>query len=297
MRNSFRQRSMRLPRASPYRSLRLISALLVLALLLIALDRAGMLGSLRTQAQSLLAPALAPLRRLGDSLAGAGQGLTDAQQLRDRLAALEQENAQLKAANIQVAALQLRLEQLETQLRIEQERPWQLIGADVSARSPDTGRRMLMLNAGADQGIRAGMAVLGQEGSSPPALIGVVEQAGPRSATVLLITDYSSSVSAKIYHDSLTFTGVVQGQWQVGSRLRLEEIDRAQPLQVGDTVFTAGLTAQFDAELPHAAILKDIPIGTVERVEVEGHNQVADVRPFVDPDRVAYAWVLLNQDE
>jgi len=67
-----------------------------------------------------------------------------------------------------------------------------------------------------------------------------------------------------------------------------------------DVVFRGGpvtLTAQLDTELPRSAILKDIPIGTVEQIQVDGHNLLADVRPFVDPDRVNYAWVLLSQDE
>ncbi|MBS1965945.1 MAG: rod shape-determining protein MreC [Chloroflexi bacterium SZAS-1] len=297
MRDSVRNRSMRLPRPSPYRSLTLIVSLLVLALLLLVLDQGGLLGPLRAQVQTVLTPLIQPLRRLGDSMGGVGQSLTEVQQLRDRVTALEHENSQLKAENIQVHELRQRLDQLEAQLRIEKERGWQLLGADVSARSPDGGRRMLMLNAGAEQHIRPGMAVLGQEGSSPPTLIGVVENVGPRSASVLLITDYSSAVSAKVYHQNSVATGVVQGQWQIGSRLKLEAIDRAQPLAQGDVVFTAGLTAQFDNELPRAAIVKDIPIGTIENIEIDGHNQTADVRPFVDPDRVTYAWVLISQNE
>lgn len=297
MRDSARNRSMRLPRSSPYRSLTLVVALIVLAVLLLTLDQGGLLGSFRSQVQTLLTPLLTPLRRAGDSLSGVGGSLGDVQQLRDRVAQLEQANSRLSAENIQVQELKLRLAQLETQLRIEQERPWQLLGADVSARSPDGGRRLLMLNAGADRGVKPGMAVLGQEGGSPPALIGVVETVGPRSASVLLITDYNSSVSAQVYHQGVIATGVVQGQWQVGSRLKLESIDRAQPLVDGDVVFTAGLTAQFDAELPRAAILKDIPIGTVEQIQVDGHNQSAGVRPFVDPERVTHAWVLLSHDE
>jgi rod shape-determining protein MreC len=114
---------------------------------------------------------------------------------------------------------------------------------------------------------------------------------------VLLITDFSSSVSALAYHSGGIATGVVQGQWQVGSRLRLEAIDRAEPLAVGDVVFTAGLSAQMDAALPRSAIVKGIPIGTVEAIQVDGHNQMADIRPFVDPDRASYVWVLLSQDE
>ena len=216
MRDSARNRSMRLPLPSPYRSLTLVAALLVLALLLLVLDQGGLLGPFRAQLQTLITPLVQPLRRLGDGLGGVGQSIADTQQLRDRVAALEQENSQLKAENIQIQELKLRLDQLETQLRIEKQHAWKLLGADVSARSPDGGRRLVMLNAGAEQGVRPGMAVLGQEGSSPPALIGVVEQAGPRSASVLLITDYSSAVSAKLYHQNTVATGAYSSQCMEG---------------------------------------------------------------------------------
>jgi rod shape-determining protein MreC len=297
MRDSARNRSMRLPRSSPYRSLTLVVALLVLALLLLVLDQGGMLGSTRAQIQTLLSPAMRALRQAGDSIGGVGQTLGDTQQLRERLTALEQENSRLKAENIQIQELKLQLDRLQTQLRIEKSRPWKLLGADVTARTPDGGRRVILLSVGSEQGVKPGMAVIGQEGSSPPALVGVVENVGPRSCSVLLITDFSSAVSAQVYHDSGLTTGVLQGQWQLGSRLRLEQVERTQPLAPNDIVFTAGLTAQLDTELPRSAILKDIPIGIVEQIQVDGHNLLADVRPFVDPDRVNYAWVLLSQDE
>jgi rod shape-determining protein MreC len=156
---------------------------------------------------------------------------------------------------------------------------------------------VVFLAAGSDQGVKPGMAVIGREGSSPPTLIGVIETVGPRSASVLLITDYSSVISVQVYRSGGVTRGIVQGQWQRGSRLKLREVDRAEPLAVGDIVKTAGLTADLDLDLPRAAIVKDIPIGTVETIETDGHSQVAELRPFVDPDRISYAWVLLNQDE
>jgi rod shape-determining protein MreC len=165
----------------------------------------------------------------------------------------------------------------------------------MTASTPDAGRRVVFLAAGSEQGVKPGMAVIGKEGSSPPALIGVVENVGPRSASVLLITDYSSAISVQIYRSDGVTRGVAQGQWQRGSRLKLRDVDRADPLRVGDTVVTAGLTARFDLDLPRAAIVKDIPIGTVESIQAEGRNEVADLRPFVDPDLVSYVWVLLNQ--
>jgi rod shape-determining protein MreC len=297
MRDSLRNRPIRLPRSSPYRSLTMVVSLVMLALLLLLLDQAGMLGATRAQIQSLLTPVMRALRQVGDGVGGVGQGLTEVAQLRDRVTALEAENSQLKASNLQLQELQLRLSQLETQLRIEKEQPWKLLGADVSARTPDGGRRVVMLAAGSQQGIKPGMAVIGKEGSSPPALIGVVENVGPRSASVLLITDFSSAVSAQVYHQNSIASGVVQGQWQIGSRLKFEGVDRADPLLANDVVVTAGLTARMDTTLPRAAIPKDIPIGLIETVEVDGHSQFADVRPYVDPDRVSYAWVLLSQDE
>ena len=297
MRDSARHRSIKLPRPAPYRSLTLVAMFVVAALLLVVLDQGGMLGTTRAQVQTWLSPVMGVLRQAGDGVSGVGQSLSEAQQLRERVTALEQENSRLKADNIQIQELKLELARLQSQLRIEQSRPWQLLGADVSARSPDGGRRVIILSTGSEQGVKPGMAVIGQEGSSPPALIGVVENVGPRSASVLLITDFSSSISAQVYHDGGATTGVVQGQWQVGSRLKLEQVERTQPLAQNDVVFTAGLTAQLDIELPRAAILKDIPIGTVEQIQVDGHNLLADVRPFVDPDRVRYAWVLVSQDE
>jgi rod shape-determining protein MreC len=297
MRDSVRNRPIKLPRPSPYRSLTLVVSLLVLALLLLVLDQAGMLGPLRSQAESLIGPALRGLRQVSDGVGGVGQGLSDVQRLNQENGALREENSQLKAQIIESQALKLENARLREQLRIEQERPWQLLGADVNTHTPDTGRRVLVLAAGQEQGVRPGMAVIAKEGSSPPALIGVVEAVGPRSASVLLITDYSSSVSAQIYRDVGVVSGIVQGQWQRGSRLLLEQVDREAALRAGDVVVTAGLTAEIDVDLPRAAIPKNVPIGTVETARADGQTQVAELRPFVDPDRVSYAWVILSQDD
>lgn len=297
MRDSVRRSSIKLSRSSPYRSLTLVVALFVLALLLLVLDQAGMLGQVRGQAESLISPALRTLRQLGDGLSGVGQGLSNVQQLQATITAQNEQISQLKAQAIENEALKFQLARLEQQLRIEQDHRWNMFGADVGAHTPDAGRRVLTLAAGSEQGIKPGMAVVAVEGSSPPALIGIVEETGPRSSTVLLITDYSSSVSALIYRQGSTISGLVQGQWQRGSRLLLEQVDRAAPLTPGDTVVTAGLTAQVGVNLPRAAIPRNVPIGTVEAARTDGPAQVAELRPFVDPDRVTYAWVILSQGE
>src|SRR5262245_16619171 len=107
MRDSVRNRPIKLPRPSPYRSPTLVVSLLVLALRLLVLDQAGMLGSLRSQAESLIGPALRGLRQVSDGVGGVGQGLSDVQRLSQENGALREENSQLKAQIIESEALKL----------------------------------------------------------------------------------------------------------------------------------------------------------------------------------------------
>lgn len=296
MRDTARNRSSRLNRSAPYRPIWLAVVLIVLALVLVLLDHAGSLGSLRAQGVSLLSPALGGLSGVGQSLGGLGQGLGDNDHLRAQVQQLQATVSALEAGRIKSEAALLENQQLRKELKIEQERPWKLLGASVAAHSPDVGRHTLLLTVGSAQGVEPGMAVIGQDGASPPALIGVVDTVQPNSASVLLITDYGSTISARVYHAGSVTDGVVQGQWQRGAWLKLDQIDRSAVLAPGDTITTAGLTARFGLDLPRASIPQNVPIGTVVSLSQQGHNQSADVRPYVDPSQVRYAWVILTAD-
>jgi rod shape-determining protein MreC len=279
------------------RSPLLIILLLLIAAALLSADQAGLLGPLRVHAQTIISPVLVRMQQTGDWIGSLIRQAGDDQALLAELEALRAENADLKARLIQAEALEFENARLREQVRIEQAYPWQLLGADVIALTPDTGRRLVLFAAGTEQGVRPGMAVIAREGSNPPALIGIVEEAGPRTASVLLITDYSSTISAQVYQETDVVRGVIQGQWQRGSRLLLHSVARNAPLVVGNTVLTAGLSAELALNVPRAAVPPHVPIGVVETVQDVGRDRIAAVRPFVDPDRVRYAWVILASDE
>ena len=291
-----RDRSFRLPSSSPSRSPTLLITLAVLALILVALDYAGMLGPLRAQATSLVSPVMTMLHRAGVAI-GDTIARPSATQEAGELATLREEVGRLREENLHVKELELEVARLRQQVRIEAEHPWKTVGADVSAFSPDSGRRVVVLAAGSNNGVKPGMAVIAKEGANPIALIGVVEDVGPRSSRVLLITDFSSAVSARIYRSDRVIDGILQGQWQRGSRLLLEEVEREAQLAESDVVVTAGLSRNFNADLPHASIPPDLPIGVIDQIMVDGGRPIANVRPYVDPDRVRYAWVILSADD
>ncbi|NTW98118.1 MAG: rod shape-determining protein MreC, partial [Oscillochloris sp.] len=211
--------------------------------------------------------------------------------------ALEQEIGQLKAENLRLQQAQVENVFLRQQLQIQRDQPWRLLGAEVTVRPPDAGRRVMTIARGSADGVTVGMAVIGQDPGGPAALVGVVESVGGHTAEVLLITDVSSQVSARVIHAGQAGLGLAQGQWQRGSRLSLGHVDRSTQIAPGDSVVSAGLTGSLNIALDLAAVPATIPIGSVELVTSSGQEQTAELRPFVDPDQVRYVWVILNQDD
>jgi rod shape-determining protein MreC len=262
---------------------------------LLWLDMQGVLTPLRTTLFQGIAPVAQPLTSIRNSAADMWGSVTSIQSLRAENEALRQQQSELQAELIAHEQAMAENERLRQQLALEEEHPWHTIGAEVTIQSPDAIRRTMTIAGGSNKGIQSGMAVVGQTGSGPVALVGVVEEVGPHTSNVLLITDFSSRVSARVLHEGESDLGLVQGQWQRGSRLRLEHVDREVVLTAGAVVVSAGLTGELGLELPLAAVPPSLPIGEVEVVSNDGHTRFAELRPYADPDQVRYVWVILDQ--
>lgn len=281
---------------SSVRPLLLALAFCLIAGLLVALDRQGWIDPARAMLQRGLAPVAQLLTGLRDDAAGLLSAPQGDNALRARVAALELENSQLSEELLRREQAQVENVFLRQQLAIQREQPWNLLGAEVTVRSPDAGRRVIVLARGTRDGLSPGMAVIGQAPGGPAALVGIVETVSAHTAEVLLLTDVGSQISGRVLYQGRAAVGLVQGQWQRGSRLRLAQIERTMRMDPGAPVVTAGLTAALGLPLDLAAVPPNIPIGSVEWVETVEQYQQAELRPFVDPDQVRYVWVILSQD-
>jgi rod shape-determining protein MreC len=270
--------------------------LCALAGLLIFLDLQGLLGPTRGIVQQALAPIAQQFTAVRDSAATTLTAPRSVNALEARVAELERENTRLYDELIRREQAAVENVFLRQQLNITRNQPWTLLGAEVTVRHPDAGRRTFTIARGANEGVQVGMAVIGQLAGSPAALVGIVERVGPRTADILMITDIGSQISARVLRNNESALGMVHGQWQLGSRLRLEQLERTAGITSGSTVVTAGLTAELNLPLDLQAVPPNVPIGTVETVATSGQQLVAELRPFVDPDQVRYVWVILNQD-
>jgi|HigsolmetaAR202D_1030399.scaffolds.fasta_scaffold00034_34 Cell shape-determining protein len=275
----------------------IVLALLLLSVtgVLFVLDYLGIITGARQAATVFLSPITGVVTSSREESFLWLERVNDVPRLSEIVAEQQAQIAALEATVIALQQNQVENVTLRKQLSIREQYNWaaNMIPAEIVARSPDAGRRTMSIALGSEAGVTVGMAVIGQQGSSPPALVGVVEQVTPRISTVLLITDFGSQISARVIHENTSATGIVQGQWQRGSRLRFDQVSRDAQFVIGDVVVTAGLSQQLGIDLPLSAIPAGIPIGTVEATGTSGHTLVAELRPFVDPDQVRDVWVVL----
>lgn len=283
--------------ATQRRPLVLGSAFCVVAVVLLWLDLSGVLVPARTVLQQTLNPVAGQMLQFMDGTGGLFGGITELANLRSENAELRQRVAELEAELIAREQALVENESLRRQLAVEERQPWRLLGAEVTMRSPDAGRRLMTIARGSNDGLVEGMAVLGQTDDGPVALVGIVEDVSPNAATVLLSTDFGFRVSVRVIHDGTSSLGLVQGRWQRGSRLQLEQVEYTPVLAEDAIVVTAGLTGKLAFSLPLAALPADVPIGTIETVAAGEAGTIAELRPYADPDQVRYVWVILDHAE
>ncbi|ADG88399.1 rod shape-determining protein MreC [Thermobispora bispora] len=146
-----------------------------------------------------------------------------------------------------------------------------LVPAHVIAVGEGPGRAdTVTIDAGTRRGVRPNMAVVSGDG-----LVGRVIAAGADSATVLLATDVTSGIGARLAGSR--HVGIVTGEgMRSGGLLRLRVLDARAPLRVGQRVETLGSRGM----RPYPA---GVPIGEVIEVEpaTDQLTRSALVRPAV----------------
>jgi len=122
-------------------------------------------------------------------------------------------------------------------------------------------------------------------------LVGKVTDVNGGTATVTLITDSSSSVSAEIVPDGSN--GVVQPAVGDPNDMQLNFVQKGRDITVGQTVITSGFASgRLESLYP-----RGIPIGRVRRVdanELELYQRV-HIQPFADFRRMDVVQVLRHR--
>lgn len=192
-----------------------------------------------------------------------------------------EENDALKRNQQQLEAQLLRYRQLvEENNRLRElvafqgSRTWHTVAARVIAHNPQAEFRLLTINRGRGSGLKKRMPVV-----SPDGLVGQIYRVGHSTSQVLLVTDPTSVVDARLAMTGAR--GLIRGRvmttkWDRSYFLTaLEYVDGASLVEKGAMAFTSGLDGVFPP---------GVPIGIVHKVKENSYGifQDAEVVPLAD---------------
>lgn len=162
------------------------------------------------------------------------------------------ENAELRQSQVDAAQRLLRFEQLErenSELRelagMSQATTLQGVGAEILYDAPDPFSRKVILDKGAHQGVRPGLAVVDARG-----LLGQVSRVYPVQSEVTLLTDREQVVPVQVERTGMR--GVLSGNGR--GELVMRFVPSGSDIEPGDRIVTSGLDGLFVAGLPVAMV-------------------------------------------
>jgi rod shape-determining protein MreC len=194
------------------------------------------------------------------------QGYFNLIDVRSELAALQKTAAELQRENQLLQESSLENRRLRELLGFKKKLPYHFIPAEIIGRDPSSWFRTLLIDKGADNGIRRGSAVMTARG-----IVGKVIATQKTTAKVLLIIDSNSALDILVQRSRAK--GIVEGRTEELCELRF--VSKTEDIQNGDVIITSGL----DEIIP-----KGLVVGSVVNVvrNSPGFFQLVEVRPAVD---------------
>ncbi|MFD9034853.1 rod shape-determining protein MreC [Streptomyces sp. NPDC059567] len=250
----------------------LLVLLIAIAFALITVDIRGgkesPVDGARQAAAAVFGPVENGVASAVDPIGNAIGAVRDSGERHDRIAALERENAALKAKLGSDDRNRSRIRELDTLLKTAGAGQYGIKGAEVIAIGAAQGFSWTVtIDAGANDGIERDMTVLNGAG-----LVGRVTTVGPSTATVLLANDPDFTVGTRMEKsDELGFaTGQGNGP------LLVQLLNGKAKVKTGDRLVTFGSQAD-------KPFVPGVPVGEIVRVDPMGGGLTRNVyvRPYV----------------
>jgi rod shape-determining protein MreC len=253
------------------------------ALLLSILDSTGNLGRTLDFIRNPIAVVMNWTAGRADTLAGALEGPRDVQEARAEIARLQ---AELDAATLQIEQYQNMENDYRLMLELfnhaRQTPDFQRVMANVIGRDTNSSLRSIIIDRGLEDGIRVNMPVEGSRG-----LVGRVYRVSNRSAQVILITDTSNSIPARLSNTRVT--GSLRGGGVAGN-LYLEWVDQSHQISIGEVVVTSGLGGRMPRDLIIGRVVD------VQRIEADLFQR-AEVQPTVNFNSLDVVFVITDFEQ
>ena len=263
------------------------SSTLLVGLTLIALVTSGSAPSkaVRDALAEPLRLVTEPLAALGRGLATVGAVAADVQELRTRLAQTIAERDEAVASASRVESLEREITELQAVLDLRSTIRFSSVAVQVVARDFEIGRRLVVIDRGARDGIQVGDVVIGAGNT----LAGRVIAVSDASAQVRLTSDPEFSVTAEIA--STGAIGLIKGRG--ANPLAFEGIDSLREVPIGAEVTTSGIEL---SQTLRSAFPRGLSIGRVVTLSDQAGAVIknAEVESILELDAARTLLVILN---
>ena len=248
-----------------------IAGLLIgLGLLVLSLVAPSAYAGVRGAALDVTAPVTGALRSVTDTAAGLFTGAGSYWDAARQNEALRTENGKLRRQSIQARAIFQENSQLKAALVLRERSVEAVASGRIVGSSLESERRFAVITVGSGDGVAVGMPVRSVDG-----LIGRVTDVGNVAARVLLVSDRSNIVPARLLRGGQPVIATGRGDGTID--LRPLEVGR-NPFRRGDLVVTSGTGGLYPP---------NVPVARVIRLDDDGAIAI----PMADPAKTSFAQV------
>ena len=248
----------------------LAGILVGLFLLTLSLVAPARFAVVRGAALDATAPITSALYEVTSTAKGMVTGAGDYWDAAHQNAKLKRERQVMQQRMIEARAILLENRELRAALQLRERARDAVATGRIVGSSFASPRRFAILSAGRSDGVRVGMPVRSAEG-----LVGRVIDAGQLASRVLLVSDRSNIVPARLLRGGIPV--ISQGRGDGTVDVRPLEVGR-NPFKRGDIIITSGTGGLYPPL---------IPIARVIRLDDDG----AIALPLADPARTSFAIV------
>jgi rod shape-determining protein MreC len=248
-----------------------IAGILVgLALLALSMVAPAQFDRVRGAALNITGPVASALHEVTATAAGLFSGAGDYWDAASQNAELKRERKAMLQRMVEAKAILQENRQLKATLQLrEHERATVAVGRIVGS-SFNSPRRFAILSAGTSDGVKIGMPVRSADG-----LVGRIIDAGALASRVLLVSDRSNIVPARLLRNGIPV--IAQGRGDGTVDVRPLEVGR-NPFKRGDIIITSGTGGLYPPLVPIARVVKLDDDGAV-------------ALPLADPSTTSFAIV------
>ena len=263
------------------------TVLLSVCLVLMALSSNPFVRELQNGLGFAFRPIQGALDEVAGGVASIGAAVAEIDRLRVDNGSLRAENDRLSVENARLQEIARENALLTDLLQLNAGMDFKTAAAAVISRDSSEFRRVIGIDKGTNAGISVGDVVVAGGG----ALAGRVTEVGPDSATVVLLTDGSSTVIGQLVPNAAN--GRVVGQ--LGGVLVMDQIDSGEPVSLGDEVVSAGIELGGGVRSPYP---KGLLIGQVVDIRRDANAvvQTAYLQPAADFDKLEFVLVILDYE-